>query len=77
MVVKEKMDLDWNGELVKELLWRPVQKRILGKVSTTELQKIEDIDKVYDHINRYLGEKFEIHVPFPQDEEWQRFNLSR
>jgi hypothetical protein len=67
MVLKEKIDLDWTAEMVKELLWRSAQKAILGKQSTTELNKIEDIDKVLEHLNRHLGEKFGIHVPFPVD----------
>ena len=69
MVLKQKMDLDWDGEKVKELLWRPAQRAILRKVSTTELKKISDIDTVYDHLNRHLGEKFGIHIPWPSAPE--------
>lgn len=69
LVLKEKMDLDWDKEKIKELLWRPAQKAILGKHSTTELSKQMDIDQVYDHLNRHLGEKFHIFVPFPVDME--------
>lgn len=65
LILKEKVDLDFDKEKVKELLWRPAQKAILGKKSTTELKKQEDIDKVFDHLNRHLGEKFQIHIPFP------------
>lgn len=65
LVLKEKIDIDWDKEKVKELLWRPAQKAILGKKSTTELSKLEDIDKVYDHLTRHMGEKFGLHVPFP------------
>ena len=67
LVLSKKMDLDWTKDSVKELLWRPAQRAILGKTSTTELNKIEDIDKVFDHLNRHLGEKFEVHIPFPDD----------
>jgi len=67
LVLKEKMDLDWDGSKVKELLWRPAQQAILGKKSTTELSKISDIDKVYDHLNRHISEKLELHVAFPHD----------
>jgi len=75
LVLKEKIDLDWDSSKVKELLWRPAQQAILGKKSTTELSKIEDIDKIYEHLNRHLAEKFQIHIPFPNNEEdprsWQ------
>lgn len=61
------MDLDWDKESVKDLLWRPAQKALLKKSSTTELNKLQDIDKVWEHLNRYLGVNFGIHVPFPQN----------
>lgn len=68
LVLAKKMDLEWDEHKVKELLWRPAQQAILGKKSTTELSKTEDIDKVYDHLVRHLGEKFEIEVPeWPHD----------
>ena len=64
-VLKEKVEVDWDKDMVKDLLWRTAQQAILKKVSTTELAKQEDIDKVYDHLNRHLGEKFGIHVEWP------------
>ena len=68
LVLKEKVDLDWDGSKVKELLWRPAQIAILGKGSTKELSKTEDIDKVYDHLTRHLGEKFGVHADWPHNE---------
>ncbi len=70
MVLKEKVDLDFDGDKVKELLWRPAQQAILKKKSTTELKKITDIDRVWEHLNRHLGEKFGIHVPFPANPDY-------
>lgn len=69
LVLKETIDIDWDTVRVKELLWRPVQKVVLNKSSTTELRKIEDIDKVWEYLNRYLGERFGVHVPFPSNQE--------
>ena len=65
LVLKQKMDIDWTPELVKEALWRPAQKVIVQKASTRLLKKAEEIDKIYEHLNRHLGEKFGIYVPFP------------
>ena len=62
-----KADVPWIPENVKDLMWRPLQKALLGKQSTTKLLK-EEIDKVYDVMNRLLGERFGIHVPFPSKE---------
>ena len=71
LVLKEKVDLDWDKDKVKELLWRPAQKAILKKKSTTELAKLEDIDTVWEHLNRHMSEKFGVHVPFPSKEQLQ------
>jgi len=76
LVLKEKMDLDFTPEMVKELLWRPAQQALLRKKSTTELDKISDIDAVWEHLNRHLGEKFGLHVSFPTDTEYQMSKLS-
>ncbi|HEY4832763.1 MAG TPA: hypothetical protein VIH61_09430 [Waddliaceae bacterium] len=69
LVLKQTVDINWTGILFKELVWRPIQKALLKKDSTTKLEKVMDIDIVYDHINLYLGEKFHIHVPWPKREE--------
>lgn len=68
LVLKEKMELNWTSEMIKELLWRPAQKAITKKRSTTQLNKQKEIDVIYDHLTRHLGEKFGIHVPFPTHE---------
>lgn len=65
-VLKEEVDIDWTGDLVKHYLWKPVQKAMLGKESTTELTKIE-VGQVYETLNRHLGEKLAIHVDWPHD----------
>jgi len=66
-VLKPTVDIQWSKETVKDYLWRPIQKALLKKHSTTRL-KTDEIDKVYEHLNRFLGEKFGIHVPFPSEE---------
>lgn len=65
LVLKEKIDLDWDKDIIKELLWRPTMEALTGKKSTTHLNKTEDITKIYEHLTRHLGEKFGIFVPFP------------
>lgn len=66
------VELSWTKDSVKEILWRTTQKALLKKKSTTELNKQEDIDTVWEHLNRSLGEKLSIHVPFPVDENRQK-----
>lgn len=68
MVLKHKMEIDWNTRLIKELLWRPAQIAILDKDSTTELSKIGEIEQIYDHLARHLAEKCKVIIPpWPND----------
>jgi hypothetical protein len=70
LILKPRMDLEWNKDLAKELLWRPMQKALYKKGSTTELKKTDEIDAIYDHLVRHLGEKFGIEVPpFPTEDQ--------
>ena len=67
-VLRKDVDIPWQTETVKEYLWRPIQQTQLGKESTTELTTVE-IDKVFETLNRHLGEKLGVHVSFPSVEE--------
>lgn len=67
-VLKPSVDSSWTPETVKEYLWRPIQMLQVKKKSTTDLTTT-DIDKVYDTLNRFLGEKLKISIPFPSIEE--------
>jgi len=59
------VEINFTPKLVKELIWRPIQKYLTDKGSTTELDKTQEIDLVYDHITRHLGELYGIFVEFP------------
>lgn len=62
------VELDWNARLVKENVWRPIQVALTGKKSTTSLDKVSEIDKVYEHLNRFFSNKpFGLYVPFPSE----------
>lgn len=54
---------------VKEMLWRPVQIAMFGKVSTTDLLKQKEIDDIYDVLNKHLSQMGIIVPPFPATEE--------
>lgn len=69
-VLKKTIEIDWNAKRVKEIIWRSVQEAITSKKSTTELNKSDEIDIIYEHINRFLADKCDgIHVPFPKKEK--------
>ena len=66
--LKPGIEIPWDAKLVKEHLWRPIQHAQLGKESTTELTT-KEIQLVYETLNRFLGEKLSVHVPWPSQED--------
>jgi len=70
-LLKPEIDIPWTTISVKNFLWRPIQEVMLGKQSTTELDKLQEIDKIYETLNRFLGEKWGLHVEFPSIENYE------
>lgn len=62
--ISDGVDIPWTPQTVKENLWRPIQEAYLNKKSTTKLDTT-DIDKVYDILNRTIGERTGVSVQFP------------
>jgi hypothetical protein len=56
----------WTKDSVKEGVWKPIQKALLDKESTSDLSS-KEVTEVYDQINLWLSEKG-ISVPFPTEE---------
>jgi hypothetical protein len=65
--LKHSVDIPWNPVLVKELLWKVIQLPMTEKHSTAELDRVE-VGHIYEVLNRHLGQKLGIHVPFPSEE---------
>ena len=63
-VLKKDAEIPWNKSTVKELMWRPIQKVMVDKDSTTEASNSEykDIHRVLD---RHLSEKFGVGASWP------------
>ncbi len=68
MVLSSDVEVPWNKDLVKELIWRPVQKAQTQESSTTKAERA-DYSKVYDTINRYISGRFGVHVPWPEKKD--------
>ena len=62
-----KADVQWTMFSVKEYMWKALQKALLQKESTTLLNK-DEIDVVYENMNRLTASKFGISIPFPSIE---------
>jgi hypothetical protein len=71
--LRHDVEIPWNMTLVKELIWKPVQEAMTDKESTTELDRLEP-SQIYEVLNRHLGEKLQIHVPFPSEETMSEQN---
>jgi hypothetical protein len=65
IVLKPEVQISWTKENVKEYLWKPLQKALLQKESTTELEKQRDIDLIYDNLHRHLIYRFGDVAKFP------------
>ena len=64
VVFKKEVDIPVSPEMVKDLMWRPIQIALLKKKRTRDL-KSNEVTQVFEVINRHLGERFKFHVPFP------------
>jgi len=61
-------DVGWSSHTVKEIMWKNIQKALFNKSSTTKLSRVE-VTKVYETMNRMLGERYGIYVEFPSRED--------
>ena len=72
VMFKPTYNIPWTTENVKNHIWRPFQKALYDKESTTFLRKQEEIDKIHKTIMRELGEKKGVpYIPFPNDPKKQ------
>jgi hypothetical protein len=69
---KNGYEVPWSMEIVKDQMWRPIQKAITDKESTTE-PLTNQYPKIYDYLNLKLGEHG-IHVPWPSKETLEAQN---
>ena len=62
-VIKEGVPIEPTMYMVKEYMWRPIQKAVTGCESTTKINTIE-VNEVYEHLSRLLAERYSIDVRF-------------
>lgn len=63
-----KPEIQFSTITIKELLYKPILTALRGKESTTMINT-QEMSDVYDIMNKALSEKFDLHVPFPSQEE--------
>ena len=62
------LSCNYNGQIVKDFLWRPIQKQLFKKESTTELTTIE-INEIIDILSKAFAH-IGITILFPSYESW-------
>jgi hypothetical protein len=70
IVLSDAVDGEWDGDAVKALMWKKVQKVVIGKTSTADANT-DEYTPVYEILNRFLGSKFGLSVPWPNKERSQ------
>lgn len=66
-VMKETIDIDWDKDLFKRLIWDLTMEIMTGKKSSKDLTT-DEVNKIYETVNRFLAEKFKITQEFPSVE---------
>ena len=67
VVIKDGVEVNWTSELVKDYMWRTVQKAITGKDSTTK-PETHEYGLIYEALNRHISSKFGLFCPFPSSD---------
>ena len=62
--LRQDIDVPWNEGLIKDYMWRPVQKAITGHTSTTK-PKTTEYTEIYEALNRHTAQRFGISLPWP------------
>lgn len=61
-VLRHDAEIPWTGTAVKEYLWRPIQKALTDKTSTTEISTV-DPTQIHETLCRHLGAKLGVECP--------------
>ena len=64
-LIRPEVEISWTTYSVKEYLWKPIQKILTGKKSTTKLDKTQEINLIYDNLNRIIVERTKGEINFP------------
>ena len=65
-VIKDGVPILPTADMVKEYMWRPVQKAVLQIDSTTNLNR-KQVDEVYQRLAPMLAQRYGINVPFGRE----------
>ena len=64
-LIRQEVEISWTPFSVKEYLWRPIQRILTGKKSTTKLDKTREINLIYDNLNRIIIDRTNGEITMP------------
>ena len=64
----KSIEVPYTKANVKENIWKPTMIAMTGKKSTTKLER-KEVSEIYDVLNRFLIDKWDVYVPFPDRNE--------
>jgi len=67
LITKQLIEVPFSLELIKEYIWKPIQKTLFGTDSTTKLTT-KEINEIVDVINLHFSKNFELTFEFPHNE---------
>ena len=69
-VLKEAVMINWNKNTLHDYVLIPILKALTGKDSTTKIDKVNDLDIVWDTLNKHFSEKHNFQIPkFPEEKK--------
>jgi len=68
MVLKPSVEIPWNKDNIKDLMFKPIALAMFNVESTKDLDT-KQISEVYEVLNRHTAQKLGISVVWPSREE--------
>ena len=65
---REGFKLKWTQESVKQTFWKPTQRHLFGKKSSTQLNTSE-VSEVYEAVDLGISQNTGVSIEFPHREE--------
>jgi len=66
--LREDIEIPWSADLVKDFMWRPLQKAMFDVDSTAKMKRA-DYTKVYEVLNKHTASKLGVSVEWPSDSD--------
>lgn len=67
IILKPEVSIPWDKDSFKNQIWKPIQKAMYGTKSTADLTT-DQVDKVFQIIQKHLGESHGVEIIFPSIE---------